>query len=371
MDSVEDGTGVLERAALAAGSGAGTDPASVEEPGVGLVLLDLASQHLGVAHGVQGEEGLGEARGEGGLGLGDTLFGSGHLGGVSGDEVEHGLGGVELGDGWEDTAGVAGEEDNVGWVAGGDARNLGVLDVLDGVGASGVLGEGDIVVIDVAGIWVEDDVLKDGTVLDGAVNIGLLLGGEANALGVAATLDVEDTTVGPAVLVITNQLAVGVSRESGLAGTGKTEEDCDIAVLALVGGRVQGEHVVLDRHLVEENCENTLLHLTSVLGTEDNHLLLGEVDGNGCRRGHTLSESVCWERTGVVDGVIGVEVLELRSLRADKHVAHEQGVVGTRADDADLDLVLLVPSCVTVDNVDAVPCVEVVNGSLAVDLPDL
>jgi hypothetical protein len=66
-----------------------------------------------------------------------------------------------------------------------------------------------------------------------------------------------------------------------------------------------------------------------------------------------------------------VEVLELRSLRADKHVAHEEGVVGTRADDADLDLVLLVPSCVTVDNVDAVPCVEVVNGSLAVDLPDL
>lgn len=100
VDGVEDGAGVFERAALAAGGGTGTDPAGVEEPGVGLVLLDLACQHLGVAHGVQGEEGLGEARGEGGLGLGDTLFGSGHLGGVAGDEVEHGLGGVELGDGW-------------------------------------------------------------------------------------------------------------------------------------------------------------------------------------------------------------------------------------------------------------------------------
>lgn len=123
-------------------------------------------------------------------------------------------------------------------MAGGNARDLGVLDVLNGVGTSGVLGESDIVVVDVAGIWVEDDVFKDGTVLDGAVNIGLLLGGKTDALGVAATLDVEDTTVRPAVLVITDQLAVGVSRESGLAGTGKTEENGDISILALVGGRV-------------------------------------------------------------------------------------------------------------------------------------
>jgi hypothetical protein len=49
--------------------------------------------------------------------------------------VEHGLGGVELGDGWKDTAGVAGEEDDVRWVVAGDARNLGVVDVLNWVSA--------------------------------------------------------------------------------------------------------------------------------------------------------------------------------------------------------------------------------------------
>jgi len=46
-------------------------------------------------------------------------------------------------------------------------------------------------------------------------------------------------------------------------------------------------------------------------------------------------------------------------------------MVGAGADNADLDLVTLVPSCESVDNVDAVAGVEVVDGTLAVDLPDL
>ena len=102
---------------LAACGGTGTDPAGVEEPGVGAVLLNLLRKHLGVAHWVQGEEGLSEARGEGGLGLGDTLLGTGHLGGVTRDKVVHGLLGAELGDRRKDTASVAGKEDNVLGVA--------------------------------------------------------------------------------------------------------------------------------------------------------------------------------------------------------------------------------------------------------------
>lgn len=218
---------------------------------------DLVRKHLSVLHGVKSKEGLGEARGESGLGLGDTLLGTGHLGGVTRDEVVHGLGGVELGDGREDTTSVAGEEDDVGRVAAGHAGDLGVLDVLDGVGDTGVLGEGGVIVVDNASGGVENDVLEDGTKLDGVENIGLLLGGETNALGVAAALNVEDATVAPAVLVVTDQGALGVGRESGLAGTGETEENGDIAVVALVGGRVKGENVVLDGHLVVEDSEDS------------------------------------------------------------------------------------------------------------------
>ena len=61
VDGVEDGASVLERAALATLGEAGADPAGVEEPGVGLVLLDLVRKHPGVLHGVQRQEGLGEA----------------------------------------------------------------------------------------------------------------------------------------------------------------------------------------------------------------------------------------------------------------------------------------------------------------------
>ena len=106
-----------------------------KQPGIGLVVLNLVSQHLSVSHGVQGQEGLGEARGKGCLGLSDTIFGTSHLGGVAGDEVEHSLGCVELGDGWQDTASVAGEKDDIGGVVGRHARNLGVVNVLDRVGA--------------------------------------------------------------------------------------------------------------------------------------------------------------------------------------------------------------------------------------------
>ena len=169
-----------------------------------------------------------------------------------------------------------------------------------------------------------------------------------------SSLDVEDTGITPAMLIITNQSSVGVCGKSGLAGTRKTEKHSDITILALIRGRMEGENVVLYRHFIEENGENTLLHLTSILSTQDDHLLLSEVDGDGRSRGHALSVSVGRERTGVVDGVVGVEMLKFFWIGSDKHVAHEKSVVGTSADDSDLDLVLLVPSCITIDNVNSI-----------------
>jgi hypothetical protein len=216
VNGVEDGTGVLEGASLAALGETGTDPTGVEEPSVGLVSLDLVGKHLGVLHGVQSKERLSEAAGEGSLGLGDAVLSTGHLGGVTRDEVEHGLVAVKLRDRRQDTTGVASKEDDVGRRVGGEARNLGVGDVLDGVGASGVLSEGRVVVVNLTGKRVKDDVLEDGTVSDSAVDIGLLLSRQANGLGVATTLDVENTVVGPAVLVVTNQKLVCIIASIGL-----------------------------------------------------------------------------------------------------------------------------------------------------------
>ena len=97
-------------------------------------MLDLVRQHPRIAHRVQCQERLREARREGRLGLGDAVLGAGHLGCVTGDEVEHGLGAVELRDGRQHAAGVAGEQDDVARVVAGDAGDFGIVDVFDWVG---------------------------------------------------------------------------------------------------------------------------------------------------------------------------------------------------------------------------------------------
>jgi len=46
-------------------------------------------------------------------------------------------------------------------------------------------------------------------------------------------------------------------------------------------------------------------------------------------------------------------------------------MVGSSTDDSDVDSVSLVPSCVSIDDIDSVASVQVVDSSFSVDLPDL
>ena len=199
------------------------------------MLLDLLREHLGIAHGVESQERLGEAGREGGLRLRDTLLGTSHLGGVAGDEVVHGLLGVELGDRRQHTTGIACQKNNVLGMFRRDAGDLGVLDVLDGVGAAGILGQGIVIIVNESSFWVEDDVLENGAEADSVENVGLLLSRQTNALGIAATLDVEDASVAPAMLIVTDQGTLGVSREGSLTRTRQAEEYRDVSILAFVG----------------------------------------------------------------------------------------------------------------------------------------
>ena len=66
-----------------------------------------------------------------------------------------------------------------------------------------------------------------------------------------------------------------------------------------------------------------------------------------------------------------MEVLQLFPRRADEHVAHEQGMVGSGTDDSDTDSVFLIPAGITINNVDSRSGVQVVNCTFAVDLPHL
>jgi hypothetical protein len=66
-----------------------------------------------------------------------------------------------------------------------------------------------------------------------------------------------------------------------------------------------------------------------------------------------------------------MEVLQLLSRWSNQHVAHEESVIGAGAHHSDAYPVALIPSGKSIDDIDAVPGVEVVNGTLTVDTPDL
>ena len=105
-----------------------------------------------------------------------------------------------------------------------------------------------------------------------------------------------------------------------------------------------GEVLTDRRRGTNHDGEDTLLHLTGVLGTKDDHLHPLEVDLDARGRAHALGEAVRGELAGVVDDKVGLaKVGKLRLGRADEHVVHEEGVVGAGADHADLDAVLGIP----------------------------
>ena len=123
-------------------------------------------------------------------------------------------------------------------------------------------------------------------------------------------------------LIIANQLTVGVRREGGLSGSGETEEESDITMLGTdVGRGVEGELTELDGLKVVHDREDTLLHLSRVLGAEDDHFHTLEVDLDRGGRAHTLGESVGRELSGIVDDEVWfTKVAELLFGWSDQHI---------------------------------------------------
>lgn len=88
-------------------------------------------------------------------------------------------------------------------------------------------------------------------------------------------------------LVVSNELAVRIRRERGLAGAGQAEEEGHIAVGTFVGRRVQRKVAKFDGLDVVHDGEDSFLHFASVLGTQNDHLFTLEVDLDGAVRSHS------------------------------------------------------------------------------------
>ncbi len=126
-----------------------------------------------------------------------------------------------------------------------------------------------------------------------------------------STLDVEYSVVTPAMFIITDQCSLWVCGQRCLASAGQPKEHRDIAFLTLIGRRMQGQYIMLDRHLVEQDGEDSFLHFTGILCPKNNHLFLGEINGHGCRRRHPGGETIGRERASIIDGIVRFEMLEL------------------------------------------------------------
>jgi hypothetical protein len=125
----------------------------------------------------------------------------------------------------EDTERVACKHDNVAGLAVDRARYMRIRDEFNRIRAAGVLRDANIVIVGRSRCRVVDDVLKDATKADRVVDLGLLRGGEVDTLGITTALNVEDTSVGPDMLVITDEKAPRVSTERCLSRSRQAEEE--------------------------------------------------------------------------------------------------------------------------------------------------
>ena len=169
------------------------------------------------------------------------------------------------------------------------------------------------------------------------VDLGLVLFLEVDALGVAAALNVEDAVIGPAVLVVTDELALGVGGEGGLDGAGEAEEDSGLVGLGVhVGRAVHREDVLLGQDVVHGG-EDALLDLACVLGAADDDEVRLIVDHDGSLGVDAVNSGVALEAGGAEDGVVRFAVGgELFRGRADEELVDEEVLRGKLVDDAEL-----------------------------------
>ena len=94
----------------------------------------------------------------------------------------------------------------------------------DGVGNTGVLGNGLVGKVDLA-VCADCHVFEKSVALYCIIDIGLGLLVEIYDLCVAAALKVKYSVIVPAVLVVADEKALGIGGKRGLAGAGQTEEN--------------------------------------------------------------------------------------------------------------------------------------------------
>ena len=222
--------------------------------------------------------------------------------------------------------------------------------MVDRIRYTSILGNGLIVEINLA-VSINGYVLKQRISLDCVVDVGLGILVQVDNLSVASTFEVEYAVVIPTVLVITDQQTLRIGRQSGLTGSGQTEEDSGVLTVHIgVCGAVHGSDT-LQRQEVVHHGEHTLLHFSAVPCIHNNLLTAGNIESYTSLGIQPQLLVILNLSLGcVVNYEIRLEVLQLFLGGFDKHVGYEMSLPSYLNDKTDSHAGVLVSAAECIYN---------------------
>ena len=135
-------------------------------------------------------------------------------------------------------------------------------------------------------------------------------------------------------LVIADQRAALIGRQSGLARAGEAEEHRRIAIRANIGGAVHRHDALLGEEVVEDR-EDRLLHLASIGRAADQNELLRKVHGNDRLAARAMTRRISLEAGQIDDRIFRNEISQIGRFRTHKQGADEEIMPGELIDHAD------------------------------------
>ena len=213
-------------------------------------------------------------------------------------------------------------------------RIAGVGNEIDRISGACVLGVALVVEIKLAGFRIADHVFQNRSeAFGGAEDFRLRLARQADHLGITAAFEIEDAVAAPAVLIVADQGAAGVSRQGGLAGARQAEEDRALAVRPDIGGTMHRDHFFFRQEIVQDG-EDRFLDLARIRRAADQHALACEIEGDHRFAAAAMELRIGLEAGQIDDREFGRESRQLFRLRADQQLVREQSVPSIFRDDA-------------------------------------
>ena len=127
------------------------------------------------------------------------------------------------------------------------------------------------------------------------------------------------------------------------------------------------EHAAAGHDVVHQR-EHAFFHLAGVFGAEDDHFAPLQANVDAGARSHLVRVRIGRELAGVVNHVIGLaEIRQFFGRGPNEHVAHEQRMVSPRANHAHFDPIARIPTGESVDHVQLLARVQIIDRALAVD----